>query len=321
MSVLVLAERDGAQLKPSTYQAMTAAAVWELPIDLLVYGDEVEVAAAEAKQLAGVRRVLTAEAGHFQYPLVEDVQELVLSIASQYTHILSAHSVFGKSVVPGIAARLDIAPITDVIEIQAPSTYVRPAYAGNILTTIENHEPVQIITVRATAFRATVSRTNDQGDDAELISIDVPPAREISQWISEQLTHSERPELNSARVVIAGGRSLGEDFNALLDPIAVQLDAAIGATRACVDAGFAANDLQVGQTGTIIAPELYIAVGISGAMQHLAGIKDSKIIVAINHDPDAPIFKHADYGLVGDLFTVLPELNAALQLNAELQQP
>jgi electron transfer flavoprotein alpha subunit len=315
MSVLVLAEHESKKLKPSTYQVVTAAAAWQLPIDLLVYGDDVEAVAAEAKQLAGVRRVLTAQVGHFQHPLVEDVQELVLSIANRYTHILSAHSVFGKSVVPGIAARLDIAPITDVIEIQAPLTYVRPSYAGNILSTIENHEPVQIITVRATAFHAALSHANDRGGDAEIISIDVPPARGISQWISEKLTHSERPELNSARVVIAGGRSLGEDFNALLDPIAVQLDAAIGATRACVDAGFAANDLQVGQTGTIIAPELYIAVGISGAMQHLAGIKDSKIIVAINHDPDAPIFKHADYGLVADLFTVLPELNSALQQN------
>lgn len=308
MRVLVLAEREGKQLKPSTYQAVTAATAWQLAIDLLVYGDDVEAVAAEAKQLSGVRRVLVAQAAHFQHPLVEDVQELVLSIAKQYTHILSAHSVFGKSVLPGIAARLDIAPITDVIEIQAPSTYERPGYAGNILSTIENHEPVQIITVRATAFRAS-----NRGGNAEIISIDVPPARGISQWISEQLAHSERPELNSARVVIAGGRSLGEDFNTLLDPIAEQLDAAIGATRACVDAGFAANDLQVGQTGTIIAPELYIAVGISGAMQHLAGIKDSKIIVAINHDPDAPIFKHADYGLVADLFTVLPELNSVLQ--------
>lgn len=310
MSVLVLAEREGKQLKPSTYQAVAAAAAWHLPIDLLVYGDDVGIVAAEAKQLAGVRRVLVAQAAHFQHPLVEDVQDLVLSIANEYSHILSAHSVFGKSVLPGIAARLDIAPITDVIEIQAPSTYVRPGYAGNILSTIENYEPVQVITVRATAFRAIT-----RGGNAEIISIDVPPACGISQWISEQLTHSERPELNSARVVIAGGRSLGEEFNALLDPIAVQLDAAIGATRACVDAGFAANDLQVGQTGTMIAPELYIAVGISGAMQHLAGIKDSKIIVAINHDPDAPIFKHADYGLVADLFTALPELNSALQQN------
>lgn len=308
MSVLVLAERDGKQLKSSTYQAVTAAAAWQLPIDLLVYGNDVDAVATEAQQLVGVRRVLVAQAEHLQHPLVEDVQELVLGIANQYTHILSAHTVFGKSVVPGIAARLDIAPITDVIEIQSPSTYVRPAYAGNILSTVESVETVQIITVRATAFRAST-----RGGDAELVAIDAPPARGISQWVSEQLTHSERPELNSARVVIAGGRSLGEEFNALLDPIAIQLDAAIGATRACVDAGFAANDLQVGQTGTIIAPELYIAVGISGAMQHLAGIKDSKIIVAINHDPDAPIFKHADYGLVADLFSVLPELNTALQ--------
>jgi len=311
MSVLVLAETDGKQLKPSTYQALTAAQSWQLPIDILVYGNDLDAAITAARQLTGVRRVLAAQAKHLQHPLVEDVQELVLSIATQYTHILSAHSVFGKSVVPGIAARLDVAPITDVIEIQAPNTYVRPAYAGNILSTIQNSEPLQIITVRATAFKAAVLRASN--DDVEVVAIDVPPACEISQWISEQLTHSDRPELNSARVVIAGGRSLGEEFDALLNPIAEQLDAAIGATRACVDAGFAANDLQVGQTGTIIAPELYIAVGISGAMQHLAGIKDSKIIVAINHDPDAPIFKHADYGLVADLFTVLPELTNALQ--------
>jgi len=308
MSVLVLAEKDGNQLKPSTYQAVTAAAAWQLPIDLLVYGDDLDAVVTEAQQLIGVRSVLRAQAGHLQHPLVEDVLELVLSIANQYSHILGAHSVFGKSVVPAIAARLDSAPITDVIEIQTPSTYVRPSYAGNILSKIESLEPVQIITVRATAFRAS-----NLGGNAEIIVVNVPSARAISTWMSEQLTHSERPELNSARVVIAGGRSLGNEFNALLDPIAEQLDAAIGATRACVDAGFAANELQVGQTGTIIAPELYIAVGISGAMQHLAGIKDSKIIVAINHDPDAPIFKHADYGLVADLFTVLPELNTALQ--------
>lgn len=312
MSVLVLAETDGKQLKPSTYQALTAAQAWQLPVDILVYGSELDAATTAARQLNGVRRVLVAQAKHLQHPLVEDVQELVLSIASQYTHILSAHSVFDKSVVPGIAARLDIAPVTDVIEIRAPATYVRPAYAGNILSTIENPQPLQIITVRATAFKPAAPREGN-GADAELVVIDVPPTRGLSQWIGEQLTHSDRPELNTARVVIAGGRSLGEQFDALLNPIAEQLDAAIGATRACVDAGFAANDLQVGQTGTIIAPELYIAVGISGAMQHLAGIKDSKIIVAINHDPDAPIFKHADYGLVADLFTALPELTGALQ--------
>jgi electron transfer flavoprotein alpha subunit len=304
----VLAEQDGNSLKPSSYQAVTAAAAWKQPIDLLLYGDNLDAAGAEAAQLSGVRRVLLAQAKHLQHPLVEDVLALVLGIAQEYSVILSAHSVFGKSLIPGVAARLDIAPITDVIEILTPATYVRPSYAGNIVSHIHNHEPIQILTVRTTAFRAAAREGN-----AELITIDVPQPRNLSQWVREDLNHSERPELNSARVVIAGGRSLGEEFNALLIPLAERLDAAIGATRACVDAGFAANDMQVGQTGTIIAPELYIAVGISGAMQHLAGIKDSKIIVAINHDPDAPIFKHADYGLVADLFTVLPELNTALQ--------
>jgi electron transfer flavoprotein alpha subunit len=308
MSVLVIAEQDGKSLRPSTLQAVTAAAAWQLPIDLLVYGNNTEAAAVEAAQLVGVRRVLVAQAEHLLYPLVEDVLDLALSIAADYSVILSAHSVFGKSLIPGIAASLDIAPITDVIEIKAPSTYVRPGYAGNILSSIQNNEQIQIVTVRATAFRAAT-----RGGNAELISVNAPQSRGISQWVSEVLNHSDRPELNSARVVIAGGRSLGEQFDELLNPIAEHFDAAVGATRACVDAGFAANDMQVGQTGTIIAPELYIAVGISGAMQHLAGIKDSKIIVAINHDPDAPIFKHADYGLVADLFTALPALNNALQ--------
>lgn len=308
MSVLVFAEQDGNALRPSTLQAVTAAAAWRQPIDLLVYGNDLEAAVVEASQLTGIRRVLVAKADHLQHPLIEDVLDLALSIAHEYSVILSAHSVFGKSLLPCIAARLDVAPITDVVQIQAPSTYVRPSYAGNILSTIHSTELIQVITVRATAFRAAI-----KGGHAEVIALAVPASRGVSRWIGEQLNHSDRPELNSARVVIAGGRSLGEQFDALLNPIAEHLDAAVGATRACVDAGFAANDMQVGQTGTIIAPELYIAVGISGAMQHLAGIKDSKIIVAINHDPDAPIFKHADYGLVADLFTVLPALNDALQ--------
>ncbi len=314
MSILVLAEHDGKQLKQSTLQAVNAAKVWQQPIDLLVYGHQVEKIAQEAASLSGVTRVLVAQADHLLHSLVEDVQDLVLTIANHYHVILSAHSVLGKSVVPAIAARLDIAPITDVIEIQTPSTYIRPSYAGNIFSQIHNHQTIQIITIRATAFRpATTNGT------AEIISISVPESRGLSEWISEDLNHSERPELSSARVVIAGGRSLGEDFDNLLSPIAKQLDAAIGATRACVDAGFAANDLQVGQTGTVIAPELYIAVGISGAMQHIAGIKDSKIIVAINHDPDAPIFKYADYGVVADLFTALPALHQALQQNHALE--
>jgi electron transfer flavoprotein alpha subunit len=314
MSILVLAEHDGKQLKLSTLQAVNAAGVWQQPIDLLVYGNQVENIAREAASLSGVNRVLVAQADHLLHSLVEDVQDLVLTIADDYQVILSAHSVLGKSVLPPIAARLNIAPITDVIEIQTPSTYVRPSYAGNILSQIQNHQAMQIISIRATAFRPVT-----QNGTAEIIHILVPPSRGLSEWISEDLNYSERPELSSARVVIAGGRSLGENFEDLLSPIAKQLDAAIGATRACVDAGFAANDLQVGQTGTVIAPELYIAVGISGAMQHIAGIKDSKVIVAINHDPDAPIFKYADYGVVADLFTALPALHQALQKNNALQ--
>jgi electron transfer flavoprotein alpha subunit len=316
MSILVLAEHDGKQLKPSTLQAVNAAGAWQQPIDLLVYGNQIDNIAQDAKKLSCVTRVLVAQADHLLHSLVEDVQDLVLTIADHYHVILSAHSVLGKSVLPAIAAKLDIAPITDVVEIQTPSTYIRPSYAGNILSQIQNQQAIQIISVRATAFRPVAVNS---ARAAEIIHISVPESRGLSEWISEDVNYSERPELSSARIVIAGGRSLGENFDNLLSPIAEQLDAAIGATRACVDAGFAANDLQVGQTGTVIAPELYIAVGISGAMQHIAGIKDSKIIVAINHDPDAPIFKYADYGVVADLFTALPALHQALQRNHLLE--
>jgi electron transfer flavoprotein alpha subunit len=317
MSILVLAELDGEQVKTSTRQAITAASAWNLPIDLLVYGNQINTAITEATQIAGVQRVLVADASHLQHPLVEDVLELVLGISSNYQHIVTAHTSFGRSLLPAIAARLDVSPITDVVAIEAPAIYSRPAYAGNILSRVQNHEAVQVISVRATAFRAAQTQDNVA---AARIALSVPPAQDKSLWISEQIKHSDRPALNSARVVIAGGRSLGEQFEELLNPLAEDLDAAIGATRACVDAGFAANEIQVGQTGTIIAPDLYIAVGISGAMQHLAGIKDSKTIVAINHDPDAPIFKHADYGLVADLFTALPELHAALQQESHALQ-
>ncbi|WP_049629782.1 FAD-binding protein [Cellvibrio sp. pealriver] len=309
MSVLVLAEIDGDQIKVSSLQAITAAAAWNLPIDVLVYGNQVDAVSSNVLRINNVARVLVAQATHFSHPLVEDVIELAFSIGRHYTHIITAHTSFGRSVLPAIAARLDVAAITDVIAIEANATYVRPGYAGNIITRIQNHEPIQLVSVRATAFRAAQTQENTV---ALRIDIQVPAAQHKSYWLSEQITHSDRPELHSARVVIAGGRSLGEKFDELLNPLAEKLDAAIGATRACVDAGFAANDLQVGQTGTIIAPDLYIAVGISGAVQHLAGIKDSKTIVAINHDPDAPIFKYADYGLVADLFTTLPELHEAL---------
>ena len=316
MSILVIAEQEANRLKPATAQVVAAAAVWQKPIDLLVFGDQPNGLAREAAQLMGVKRVLVAQAEHFLHPLVEDVQDLILGIASKYEIIVAAHSVLGKSVLPAVAAHLDVAPITDVTAIQldpgAAPVYVRPEYAGNIFTYIENTQPRQIISVRPTAFRAVGS-----GGNAEILSVSAPSSRGVSQWLADDINESERPDLSSARIVVAGGRSLGEDFGKLLTPIAEDLDAAIGATRACVDAGFAPNDWQVGQTGTVIAPELYIAVGISGAMQHIAGIKDSKAIVAINHDPDAPIFKYADYGLVADLFTALPELHTALQHNRQ----
>lgn len=315
MSLLVIAEQDGRKLKPATAQIIAAASAWQQPIDLLVFSDDAAELAQEAAQLSGVSRVLAAQAPHFKHPLVEDLQDLVAGIAPEYQVVIAAHSLLGKTLVPAVAAQLDIAPITDVIDIKlapgAAPVYVRPEYAGNIFTHIENPQAQQIITVRNTGFRPV-----EKAGAAQIASIPVPPSRGISEWLSEEINESDRPDLASARVVIAGGRSLGEDFQRLLTPIAEDLNAAIGATRACVDAGFAPNDWQVGQTGTLIAPELYIAVGISGAMQHIAGIKDSKVIVAINHDPDAPIFKYADYGLVADLFTALPEFHAALKQNS-----
>lgn len=312
MSILVIAEQEANRLKPATAQVVAAATAWKEPIDLLVFGDQVNALVREAAQLEGVTRVLVAQAEHFLHPLAEDVQDLVFSIAREYKVIVAAHSVLGKNVLPAIAAKLDVAPVTDVIAIElnnidAP-VYVRPEYAGNILTHIRNPQAQHLISVRTTAFRPV-----GVGGNATIVSIPVPAPCKLSEWLEDSINQSDRPDLSSARIVIAGGRSLGEEFDNLLTPIAQQLEAAIGATRACVDAGFAANDLQVGQTGTVIAPDLYIAVGISGAMQHIAGIKDSKIVVAINHDPDAPIFKYADYGVVTDLFTALPELHRALQ--------
>lgn len=307
MSILILAEHDGKQLKPSTRQAVSAATAWQQPIDLLVIGDDVAAVAAEAAQVSHVARVLEVEAAHFAHQLAEDVGTLIAGLGRDYQVILAAHTVFSKNALPRAAALLDVAMIPDVVEIHAPATYVRPIYAGNVLATVASADTIQLLSVRATAFDAA-------GNDgaAERVTLTAPPATTSTRWVREDKTVSDRPELASARVVIAGGRSLGERFNPLLDPVARKLGAAVGATRACVDAGYAPNDLQVGQTGTIIAPELYIAVGISGAIQHMAGIKDSKVIVAINHDPDAPIFKNADYGLVADLFEALPQLDAAL---------
>jgi len=281
MSVLILAEHDGKHLKQSTRQAVTAATAWQLPIHIVVTGNAIDAIAQDAASISNVARVIKVDGTQFAHLLAEDVANVLTAIGQEYKVILAAHTAFSKSVLPRAAAVLDVAMISDVISITAPATYVRPIYAAN-------------------------------GGSAEITSLDAPAANTQSRWVSEEKNVSDRPELASAHVVISGGRSLGERFNELLDPVALKLNAALGATRACVDAGFAPNDIQVGQTGTIVAPELYIAVGISGAMQHIAGIKDSKVIVAINHDPDAPIFRYADYGLVADLFDALPQLNAAL---------
>jgi len=306
MSILILAEHDGKHLKQSTRQAVTAAAAWQLPIDVLVLAAQAGDLANEAAAIAGVSRVIKVEAAQFSHTLAEDAAAVIAGLG-QYQVILAAHTAFGKNVLPRVAALLDVAMVSDVVEITAPATYVRPIYAGNVFATFESTDAIQVVTVRATVFEPAST-----GGQAEIVSQDAPAANTQSRWVKEEKTVSDRPELASARVVISGGRSLGERFNEILDPVAQKLNAAVGATRACVDAGFAPNDIQVGQTGTIVAPELYIAVGISGAMQHMAGIKDSKVIVAINHDPDAPIFKFADYGLVADLFDAVPALNAAL---------
>ncbi|ABE48996.1 electron transfer flavoprotein subunit alpha/FixB family protein [Methylobacillus flagellatus] len=307
MSILILAEHDGNHIKQSTRQAVSAAAAWQLPIHLLVAGSSSESLAKEASGIAGVAKVLHAEAAHFEHPLAEDVAALLVQLGADYKVILSAHTSFSKSVLPRVAALLDVAMVSDVVSITAPATYVRPIYAGNVLSTVESSDAIQVLTIRATSFAAATD-----GANAEVAKVNVPPSTGLSRWVKEDKTVSDRPELSSARVVVSGGRSLGERFNELLEPLAHRFGGALGATRAAVDAGFAPNDIQVGQTGTIVAPELYFAIGISGAMQHLAGMKDSKIIVAINHDPDAPIFQYADYGLVANLFEAVPELTAAL---------
>ncbi|MGY1488544.1 electron transfer flavoprotein subunit alpha/FixB family protein [Methylobacillus pratensis] len=307
MSILILAEHDGKHIKQSTRQAVSAAGAWQFPVHVLVTGSNSAALVKEASEIAGVAKVLHADAAHFEHPLAEDVAALLVQLGADYKVILSAHTAFSKSVLPRVAALLDVAMISDAISITAPSTYVRPIYAGNVLSTVESSDAIQVVTIRATSFAAAAN-----GANAEVSAVSVPASAGLSRWIKEDKTVSDRPELSSARVVVSGGRSLAERFNELLEPLAHRFGGALGATRAAVDAGFAPNDIQVGQTGTIVAPELYFAIGISGAMQHLAGMKDSKIIVAINHDPDAPIFQHADYGLVANLFDAVPELTAAL---------
>jgi len=311
MSILVIAEHDNATLKPSTLHALGAAQKLGEDIDLLVAGSHAEGAAAAGGAAEHVKRVLRADAPYLATPTAENLAATALQViaAGNYSHVLVPATSFGKSVAPRIAAKLDVAQISDVMTIEGPDTFVRPIYAGNAFATVRSSDPIKVITVRTTAFDG-VSETGGSGR-IEMVS--AAPEVTTSKVVGQELTKSERPELTSARVIVSGGRGMasGDNFK-MLEALADKLNAAIGASRAAVDAGYVPNDYQVGQTGKIVAPDLYVAVGISGAIQHLAGMKDSKVIVAINKDPEAPIFQIADYGLVGDLFEIIPALTAEL---------
>jgi electron transfer flavoprotein alpha subunit len=308
MTILVIAEHNNQQLKADTAKTLAAAVAIGGDIHVLVAGFHCGEVAKEAALLSGVTKVLHADAEIYQHQLAEDMSALVVSIGQNYGHILAAATTHGKNFLPRVAALLDVAQISDVIAVESKDTFVRPIYAGNAIATVQSTDAIKVLTVRGSAFNAVTNSGN-----AAIETLSATANSGLSSFVGEELTKSARPELTAARVIISGGRGMqnGENFK-LLEGIADKLNAAIGASRAAVDAGFVPNDMQVGQTGKIVAPDLYIAVGISGAIQHLAGMKDSKVIVAINKDPEAPIFQVADYGLVADLFTVLPELEAKL---------
>jgi electron transfer flavoprotein alpha subunit len=312
MSILVYSEHDNQHLKTETHKLITAAqkiaADSGAEITVLVAGANCGDIANEAATIVGVSKVLIADAPAFEHQLAEPIAELVLSLAEGKTHILAAATTTGKNFMPRVAALSDVAQISDIIAVESADTFVRPIYAGNAIATVKSSDALKVITVRAASFDAAQT-----GASAEVVAHDATVENTVSSFVSAELTESERPELTAADVIISGGRGMqnGDNFT-LLEGIADKLGAGIGASRAAVDAGFVPNDMQVGQTGKIVAPQLYIAVGISGAIQHLAGMKDSKVIVAINKDEEAPIFQVADYGLVGDLFEVLPELESAL---------
>lgn len=309
MSILVIAEHDNSELKISTACAVTAARQCGSPVDILVMGYQCEAVAKSAAQIRGVNRVLCADAPSLQYGLAENAAEQVLSVASSYTHILATTNTFGKGVMPRVAARLDVELISEVIQVLSDDTFSRPVYAGNAIATVRSADPVKVLTVRPTAFDA------ETGDGAAAIE-NIPPVPDSGKavYVSREVDKTGRPDLADASIIVAGGQGVGSVDNfRLLEVLADQLGAAIGASRAAVDAGYVKNDLQIGQTGKIVAPELYFAIGISGAIQHVAGIKDAKTIVAINQDPDAPIFLVADYGLVGDLHELVPQLTSLLQ--------
>ena len=305
MAALVIAEHDNASLKGATLNTITAATQTGGDITVLVAGAGCEAVAQAAAQIAGVSKVLLADAPQLADQLAENVAAQVLAVADGYSHILFPATAHGKNVAPRVAARLDVAQISEITSVESPDTFTRPIYAGNAIATVQSADPVKVVTVRGTAFDAAAA----SGGSAPVEKLEAVADSGQSSFVGREVAKSDRPELTAAKVVISGGRGMGsaENFH-LLEPLADKLGAAMGASRAAVDAGYAPNDWQVGQTGKIVAPQLYIAVGISGAIQHLAGMKDSKVIVAINKDEEAPIFGVADYGLVGDLFTIVPEM-------------
>jgi electron transfer flavoprotein alpha subunit len=310
MSVLLIAEHDNTALNSATFKAMSAAQAISKDVHILVAGHGCSTVADEAAKVEGAAKVLLAEAPHLEHYLAEEMAALVEPLAKQYDAVLAPATTTSKNFMPRLAALLDVAQISEITAVKSPDTFERPIYAGNAIQTVQSSDPIKIITVRTTTFPAA-----GEGGSASIEKIDAPGPVGLSEFGGEELSSSDRPELVSARVVVSGGRALGskDNFVKYIEPLAELLNAAVGASRAAVDAGYVSNDYQVGQTGKVVAPDLYIAIGISGAIQHLAGMKDSKVIVAINKDEEAPIFQIADYGLVGDLFEILPELQSELE--------
>ena len=310
MAILVIAEHDNQSIKAATLNTVAAATQLGGDVHVLVVGAACAAAGEAAAKIAGVSKVLVCDAPHYEAQTAENVAELVKGLATSYSHVLTAATPAGKNMLPRVAALLDVAQISEIVAIESADTFVRPIYAGNALATVKSADAVKVITVRTTAFDAAAAEGNSAPVEALAAGADLG----VAALVSREIVKSARPELGAAKVIVSGGRGMGngENYHSLLEPLADKLGAALGASRAAVDAGFVPNDYQVGQTGKIVAPQLYIAIGISGAIQHLAGMKDSKVIVAINKDEEAPIFSVADYGLVADLFTAVPELTQAL---------
>jgi electron transfer flavoprotein alpha subunit len=310
MGILVIAEHDNSSVKPATLNTIAAAQLIGGEIDLLIAGHGMQSVIDAASNIQGIGRVLVAEAPYLADNLAENLQATVMQVAKNYSHIFAPATAFGKNVAPRIAAALDVAQISDVIAVESADTFKRPIYAGGLIATVHSEDAHKVVTVRTTGFEAVAAT----GANVTVERMEAAPDLGLAALLSREVTKMDRPELTAARIVVSGGRGLasGEQYQSILQPLADKLGAALGASRAAVDAGFVPNDYQVGQTGKIVAPDVYFAIGISGAIQHLAGMKDSKVIVAINKDPEAPIFGVADYGLVGDLFEVVPRLTAAL---------